>query len=217
MPVGEDLCAGALGKTLLATRDSGKDELQPFSVDGSTILSLGSPMYRGGVTPTTVAGRRAAFVGWVGMTLVPQVILATSVGGYAHTEVALRFGSGASAVVFTSGRGPAGQQVTTVDLHDGWTVETLAKAAERQPLLERRLARPPTRRVSALSCLLGVLIYVLGTGRGRAMQLVHERTDQLRFQALHDAADRPPKPDTAARPDRADGRSVAARRRTRTR
>jgi diguanylate cyclase (GGDEF)-like protein len=39
----------------------------------------------------------------------------------------------------------------------------------------------------ALSLLLGAFIYVLGTGRARSMLLVNERTDQLRFQALHDS------------------------------
>jgi diguanylate cyclase (GGDEF)-like protein len=186
VPVGEDLCAGALGQAMLAARDSGKDALQPFTVDGLTTLSLGSPMYSGGTTPPTVAGRRAAFVGWVGMTLVPEVILATAAGGYAHTEVALRFGAGAGAVVFKSGRGPVGEQVTTVNLQNGWTVATFAAPTSGSPFsnvdaLALLLAG------FLLSCLLGALIYVLGTSRGRAMQLVHERTDQLRFQTLHDS------------------------------
>jgi diguanylate cyclase (GGDEF)-like protein len=186
VPIGEDLCAGPSGQALLATRDSGRDILLPFTADGLTILSLGSPMYRGGATPTTVAGRHAAFVGWVGMTLVPNVILATAIGSYAHTEVALRFGTGASAVEFTSGRGEAGEQVATVNLHNGWTVETFATASGGS-LFSNNDALALLLVGSLLSCLLGVLIYVLGTSRGRAMQLVHERTDQLRFQALHDS------------------------------
>ena len=40
---------------------------------------------------------------------------------------------------------------------------------------------------SSLSLLLGLLIYVLGTSRSSAMQLVKERTDQLQHQALHDS------------------------------
>jgi diguanylate cyclase (GGDEF)-like protein len=38
-----------------------------------------------------------------------------------------------------------------------------------------------------LSLLLALLIYVLGTSRSSAMQLVKERTDQLQHQALHDS------------------------------
>jgi diguanylate cyclase (GGDEF)-like protein len=37
-----------------------------------------------------------------------------------------------------------------------------------------------------LSLLLGALVFVLGTGRARAVALVRERTRQLRFQAFHD-------------------------------
>jgi diguanylate cyclase (GGDEF)-like protein len=39
----------------------------------------------------------------------------------------------------------------------------------------------------SVSLLLGLLIYVLGTGRSRALQLVSERTDQLHYQAFHDS------------------------------
>ena len=39
----------------------------------------------------------------------------------------------------------------------------------------------------AISVLLGALIYVLGTGRARSRSLVELRTDELQFQALHDA------------------------------
>jgi diguanylate cyclase (GGDEF)-like protein len=39
----------------------------------------------------------------------------------------------------------------------------------------------------ALALLLGALIYVLGSGRARSRYLVDERTDELRFQALHDS------------------------------
>ena len=38
-----------------------------------------------------------------------------------------------------------------------------------------------------ISLLLGVLIYVLGTGRARSRSLVDARTDELQFQALHDS------------------------------
>ena len=38
---------------------------------------------------------------------------------------------------------------------------------------------------AALSLLLGTVLYLLGTGRARAVALVVERTDELQFQALH--------------------------------
>ena len=47
-----------------------------------------------------------------------------------------------------------------------------------------RLADLAPRR---LVIVLGVLVFVLGTGRARALRLVGERTGELRHQALHDA------------------------------
>jgi diguanylate cyclase (GGDEF)-like protein len=38
-----------------------------------------------------------------------------------------------------------------------------------------------------LSILVGLVLYELGTSRARAVSLVHERTEQLRHQALHDS------------------------------
>jgi diguanylate cyclase (GGDEF)-like protein len=39
----------------------------------------------------------------------------------------------------------------------------------------------------AISLLFGAMVFVLGTGRARALRLVRERTGELRHQALHDA------------------------------
>jgi diguanylate cyclase (GGDEF)-like protein len=185
-PIGEDLCAGVRGQAMLAARDSGKPALQPSTIDGLATLALGSPMYRGGVVPNSVAGRRAAFVGWVGMTILPNVILATALGTHANTEVTLKFGSDAGSLLFRSGHAPASAQATSLDLHDGWTVETLAISSSGD-LFSNNDALWLLATGLLLSGLLGALIYVLGTGRGRAMRLVHERTDELQFQTLHDA------------------------------
>lgn len=54
-----------------------------------------------------------------------------------------------------------------------------------------------------LSVLLGLLVYVLGTGRERARRLVAQRTGELRFQALHGAFDRVAEPGAGDGPDRA--------------
>jgi diguanylate cyclase (GGDEF)-like protein len=185
-PIGEDLCAGVQGQAMLAARDSGQPDLQPFTIDGIVTLSLGSPMYRGGATPTTVAARRAAFVGWVGISILPNVILASALGSHANTEVTLKFGTGAATILFQSGQAPPSSQITSLNLHDGWTVETRTSSTSGN-LFSNSDARWLFLTGLLLSGLLGALIYVLGTGRGRAMQLVHERTDELRFQTLHDS------------------------------
>jgi len=186
LPPGFDLCAGAEGKALLASRDSGRDALEPLKVGNTTTLSLVLPVYQGGSMPTTVAARRAAFVGWIGMSLVPDVIFDTALSGHANTAVALRYGGTASTVVLRSGPVPKGAQVASIDLHDGWTVLAYGTIAGGGLFSETDSLALLLGGIT-LTLLLGAFIYVLGSGRARSMLLVDERTDQLRFQALHDS------------------------------
>ena len=186
VPAGFDLCSGTQGQSMLATRDSGATDLEPLTVNGETLLSLTTPIYRGGVVPATVELRRSEFVAWVGMSILPNVILNLALGDHADTAVALRFGTGASAVSFESGRAPVNAQPMTINLHDGWRVRTLAPSISGS-LFGDDDALALLLVGALLSALLGALIYVLGTGRGRAIEVVNERTDQLQHQALHDS------------------------------
>jgi diguanylate cyclase (GGDEF)-like protein len=186
LPLGFDLCAGAQGHLMLASRDSGQADLQPLTVRGVTILSFAVPIYRGGSTPATTAARRAAFVGWVGMSIVPDVILTTALQGHPDTSVALRFVGGASATAFRYGAAPVGGQAVTVRLDDGWNVEVSGPSASVGPFGNAD-ALLILCAGTALSLLLGAVIYLLGAGRARAMAQVLERTEQLAFQALHDS------------------------------
>jgi diguanylate cyclase (GGDEF)-like protein len=97
-----------------------------------------------------------------------------------------------------------------VDLSNGWTVETLAKVGGAG-LVGDGSALALLIAGIAFSLLLGALMYVLGTGRARAMVLVHERTDELRFQAMHDGLTQ--LPNRALILDRADQMLARARRR----
>ena len=102
-------------------------------------------------------------------------------------QPSLRFGSGASAVVFRSGQVPAGaadHDDRTFD--NGWKVETLG-VVDRGGVFGAGGGLPLLAAGMALSLFLGALIYVLGSGRAHSRVLVDERTDELRFQALHDS------------------------------
>ena len=182
---GLDFCAGASGHELLSTRDSGASALQPVNLGTITYLSLGIPIYRGGFTPATVALRRSAFLGWVGMSVVPNVILTQALAGQANTAVAMTYGSGASLVTFRSGSAPTGSKGATFNLHNGWTVRTTGSVATGG-IFASAGALTMLLGGLALSLLLGATIYVLGTSRARAVELVGKRTNQLQFQALHD-------------------------------
>jgi diguanylate cyclase (GGDEF)-like protein len=186
LPAGFDLCGGARGPALLATRGSGQVNLEPLKVGAVTTVLLGVPVYRGGTTARTFAARQAAFVGWVGMDLAPDVVLRATLHGHPHMAVELRYGTGASLVTFEDGTAPKGAESSTANLNNGWSIQTFGTVRGSS------LFGDPSALVlliagMALSLVLGALMYVLGTGRARATLLVGERTEELQFQALHDS------------------------------
>jgi PAS domain S-box-containing protein len=126
-PAGNDFCATApVGPSALAARDSGASAYVPIQTERGALLAVHAPVYRRGVTPPTVAGRRAAFLGWVGLSLVPSVMLDQVLAGHPHTAVALRYHAGSSSAAFRAGTAPRGARSTPTDLHNGWTVQTSA-------------------------------------------------------------------------------------------
>jgi diguanylate cyclase (GGDEF)-like protein len=182
LPPGLDYCA--LAQTLASARDTGLTSYAPFVRGNVTTLGVETPVYRG-VTPATVAARRKAFVGWLGELLVPQVVLERALQGHPNTAVIFRYGNGSSDVVFTSGSAPRNAQRSTVDLRNGWTVESLGAAPPSGVLADGR-ALAVLLAGTLLSALLSLLVLVLGTARTRALALVREKTRELSHLALHD-------------------------------
>jgi diguanylate cyclase (GGDEF)-like protein len=185
-PAGLDLCDTALGPALLASRDSGQGAYAPYGSGAATQLVIGTPVYSDGTASTTVQGRRAAFLGWTGTQIDPGLVLRAALQNHPTTAVVLHYHQGASTATIGAGKVPAHAQSTTIDLHNGWKVEVLTV-----PVAEGVLADPAALAILlsgiAIILLLATLVFVLGTGRSRALLLVDERTDQLRHQALHDA------------------------------
>jgi diguanylate cyclase (GGDEF)-like protein len=185
-PAGFDFCArGPVGAASLASRDSGQGAYLPIRDGKVTLLSVLTPVYRDGVTPVTVAGRRRSFVGWVGMSLMPQLILARALQGHPDTALTFRYHNGPWNAAFHSGKAPRGAQSATVSLHNGWSVETYAVVAAGGIFADSDALAVLVAGI-VLSALLAALVFVLGTGRVRALRLVGERTGELRHQALHD-------------------------------
>jgi diguanylate cyclase (GGDEF)-like protein len=182
-----DFCATEpAGSLLLAARDSGLSAYFPIHATNATLLSVLAPIYRRGPEPTTVPERRKAFLGWVGMAVVPKIVLDRALQGHPDTAVAFRYHRGSSNVVFRSGKVLPGAQSVTIDLQNGWTVQTFAMVAAGG-VFGNRSALALLIAGVVLSLMLGVLAFVLTTGRERALRLVGERTGELRHQALHDA------------------------------
>jgi diguanylate cyclase (GGDEF)-like protein len=184
-PSGTDYCADPLVRlVLLSTRDSGRGAYLPYPSNGQTWLAIQTPMYAGGVTPTTVDARREAFAGVVATQLDPTVLLERALRDHSGMSVQLRYHVGLSNVAFTSGTTPAHAQSATIDLHNGWTVRTFGTVEASG--ITHGLALPRLLGGIALSLLLGSLMFVLGTGRERARRQLVQRTSQLHHQALHD-------------------------------
>ncbi|MGO9148739.1 MAG: EAL domain-containing protein [Acidimicrobiales bacterium] len=187
MPAGDDLCAPGPDRTAwMAARDSGKSAFIPLRFAEATYLSIQTPVYQGGLVPATVAGRRARFLGWVGMAVMPQVVLNRALQGHPGTTVILRYHAGSSRVTFQSGRPPIGAESATITLDDGWTVTTFGAGGSGGVLASGDVFALLIAGI-ALSLLGGALMFVTGTGRARALRVVGEQTDELRHQAMHDA------------------------------
>jgi diguanylate cyclase (GGDEF)-like protein len=185
-PPGFDFCAGSYGAVQLAVRDSGKSAYLPIQNGTSTLLSVVTPVYRGVAVPTTVAKRRAAFLGWIGMSLVPAVVLERALEGHPKTAVQFRYDQNFSKATFTSGIAPQGSTSVTTSLHNGWTVETFG-VVSHGGVFANGSALALLIAGMALSVLLAMMILILATGRMRALRLVGDKTEELRHQALHDA------------------------------
>lgn len=183
LPVGLDYCA--LAPTLMSARETGLATYAPFTHMGATALGVETPVYQGGVTPGTAAGRRHAFLGWLGELLVPEVVLERALEGHAGVAVRFRYESGKTHVEFASGHVPTHAQTATIKLHNGWTVRSFA-AVPASGVFADREALGLLASGTLLSLLLGVLVLVLATGRTRALSLVREKTRELSHQALHD-------------------------------
>jgi signal transduction histidine kinase/CheY-like chemotaxis protein len=177
LPAGYDFCAFDPASAL-ASRDSGQGEYVPIREGKLTLLSIATPVYRHGAAPATVAGRRQAFMGWIGMSLVPQVVLARALQGHPGTAVSFRYQGGQSSAVFRSGKVPGGVASVAISLHNGWTVQTFA-AVTSGGILANQTALALLIAGVAVSLALGALVVVLGTGRARALGLVEARTHEL--------------------------------------
>jgi diguanylate cyclase (GGDEF)-like protein len=184
LPAGFDLCAGARPQSL-AARDSGVSNYVPINVDGRVSLSITTPLYRDGV-PSTVAARRAAFLGWLGMSVSPAVVLDRALLGHPDTQVRFRYRTASSDAEFRRGPADADRATVTADLHNGWVVSTFG-TVEKNGVFDNGSALALLLGGILFSALLAALLYVLATGRLRALRLVEAKTAQLRHQALHDA------------------------------
>jgi diguanylate cyclase (GGDEF)-like protein len=183
LPAGLDYCDGGIAPSLFQARDTGGTVYIP---DGSSI-AVGNAIYERVTIPRTVAQRRADLIGWTGVRVLPSVLLAYALDGHpADTAIELIHRLGSSQVVYERGRLQSGDDSHSIQLGEDWYVKTFVP---RLPygIFRNRDALFLLFGGLAFSLLLCVLIFVLGTSRERALELVEERTEQLHYQAFHDS------------------------------
>jgi diguanylate cyclase (GGDEF)-like protein len=184
VPRGYDLCAGS-NSTLLTPALSGNAYL-PYSTGKKNFLAVETPVYPGGVKPARSQNGIPSALGIVGLTTLPTFDLAQALKGHPGIAVAFHYGSGSSKVTFRAGSAPAGSTSTSINLRNGWHVEIFGMT-DGAGVFGNSNALALLSTGFVLSLLLGALIYVLGTGRSRALLLVNERTLELHHLALHDS------------------------------
>jgi diguanylate cyclase (GGDEF)-like protein len=157
----------------------------PRELSKTPLLGIETPLYRGGGIPATTAKRRAAFVGWTSIVVVPQVLLDSALQGHPGVAVALHDTSGSKVLAFTAGRASHGAVRMSINLQNGSTAETYAVIGSAGVFANGN-SRALLVGGILLSAVMFLLALVLLTGRWRALRLVSEKTEQLSFQAMHD-------------------------------
>jgi len=186
LPAGLDLCTLDLGTAILNARDTGNGALTSTDLGGGDrLLIVYTPVYAEGVMPATVEGRRQAFVAAIGTALDPSVLLASVADPHPDLGVELRYRDEFIDLTFTAGRVQVSAQTSLADLQDGWEVQVSGARAGVDPGDNASLVT--LYAGLGASVMLALLVYVLGTGRSRALRMVRDKTDLLRHQALHDS------------------------------
>ena len=165
-PAGLDYCRVTPG--LLASRNSASSVYAPASVGRTQGLAVMTPVYRGAAPPPSFAGRSGAFVGWLREVLLPGVVLEQALRGNPQYAVRLRGKAGSSSVVAASGTPQAGAQSAVVNLHSNWTARIFGPPAPSADVLTDGDALALLIAGCLLSVVLGLLVFVLGAGRGPA-------------------------------------------------
>ena len=186
IPKDYDVCDSPIGSPITDARNEGRSDVLPYTYNGVKVFGVETPFYSGGRTPTTVAGRDAAFLDVVGVLLTPGTILTSALVGHPNMAVALHYGSANSQIVFHSGAVAHVGRTARVGLHDGWSIQT-AGVSGGVGIVHDGGALLFLFAGVALSLMLGALILLLGAGREKLSLLVRDRTSQLQFQALHDS------------------------------
>jgi diguanylate cyclase (GGDEF)-like protein len=189
LPAGLDVCApGGLFGTSGPVAAAANGQFVVAALPGGT-LAIAAPVYAGGYTPATTAGRQEAFAGWATATLAGAGVIPaeSAISGLRIQVLFHSAGASSLAVVAQEGRAPGRRAVVKslpVESDGQWVVTvrgvpTGAGSSWVQPgvVLGAGLL---------FSTTLFGFVQVLARSRRRALRLVDRRTGELHHQALHD-------------------------------
>jgi diguanylate cyclase (GGDEF)-like protein len=186
LPAGYDWCApGTARIASLDALDSGAVSYIVTRSGSRTLLSIVAPVYRGNSPPSSEAGRRGAFLGWVGMAVNATALLQQAVAGHPGSAVTVGLPDSFPMATLRDGTIPPSAQTTAIHFGDGWSVRTFSAASATGIFASDA---PTLVLVVGLltSLLFGVVVFLLATGRARARRQLTATTGELRHQALHD-------------------------------
>jgi diguanylate cyclase (GGDEF)-like protein len=186
--------AGPAGKMSQAqvqsgTMDSGQLFVYHTYVQALPATVMEVAVYRRGAPLRTVAERRAATIGWIASSVDVGAMLRSALSGSRTLGVSLLHvePQESAELVGSSGHARGGFSYTSrLQADSGWIIRINGStplngpSANTQGLLVLGLGL-------LISGLLFVVLLTLARSRARALDLVEQKTGQLRHQALHDA------------------------------
>jgi diguanylate cyclase (GGDEF)-like protein len=187
-PTGLDYCA--LTPALISSRDTARSVhvsatiTAPISGRRVQAVRVETPVYRGGQPPITVAGRRAAFVGWLSEVLFPGAVARTAVHAYPQNGVSLRYKAGTAIVTSTSGRLRPSAQNASVTLRNGWKATVFGAPVDSSVSADGKALMLLLGGI-LLSAMLGLLVFLLGAGnRRRPAPATRELSNEQLYDSL---------------------------------
>jgi diguanylate cyclase (GGDEF)-like protein len=141
------------------------------------------PVYRTATPPPTATTRRQELLGWVAITVYPQVLLRPTLARFPHLRLELRTTS-VDRLAFGSGPLP-GDDSIRASLGNG-TVAVISGDVQGGSILAVDTAILILLCGSSLSLLLALVLAQLGTSRERAILLAAQKTSEVVHLGLHD-------------------------------
>ncbi len=197
IPPGLNFCASELTagepspilSVLSLAAETGEPAIIPIDSLGPGVLGEFSPVYVGGVVPSTVNARREALIGWTGASFDSAMLADPAIMGASNLRVEVLNKTSTGWATVASGGELAPGSPTSVTLpisgNESWSVRISEVVAAGH-------ASASTQRFWALAAglvvtaLLFALTRLLARSRDRAMDLVHDKTEELEYQAMHD-------------------------------